>query len=180
MIQPELRAQFRSLHLDSKHTWDVAAGFQVLNWSTVGTGDHSPEGCQMEKCPRERGDSKVSERSGHRQPAPNCQAHWYFFFLKIIRIYLFIGCAACGNLGSQNRDWTCALCSGVWRYNHWTTEAVPRISISCSGQGRPRARQPEGGTKQPSPLVSFAERTPRQWLLSWSGHRSDLTTGTWQ
>ena len=159
MIQPELRAQFRSLHLDSKHTWDVAAGFQVLNWSTVGTGDHSPEGCQMEKCPRERGDSKVSERSGHRQPAPNCQAHWYFFFLKIIRIYLFIGCAACGNLGSQNRDWTCALCSGVWRYNHWTTVQSHASAFPAAGRGGQGQDSQRGALNSPVPS-SALQRGP--------------------
>lgn len=39
MIQPELRAQFRSEQLDSKHMWDVAAGFQV---TLIQDGDQRP------------------------------------------------------------------------------------------------------------------------------------------
>ena len=112
-----------------------------------------------ESCPRERGDSKMFERSGHRQPAPNCQAHWYFFFKKN-NLYLFIYLLAVQHVGILV-PWTgiepvpSAVAYDI--ITHWTTKEVPRISISCSGQvlGRPRVRWPEDDIKQSSPLVTF-------------------------
>ena len=102
---------------------------------------------------------KMFERSGHRQPAPNCQAHWYFFFKKN-NLYLFIYLLAVQHVGILV-PWTgiepvpSAVAYDI--ITHWTTKEVPRISISCSGQvlGRPRVRWPEDDIKQSSPLITF-------------------------
>lgn len=59
MIQPELRAQFRSQHLDSKHTWDVAADFQVMTDPRQRLQTTHQHYSKWRKCLRETEVSKV-------------------------------------------------------------------------------------------------------------------------
>lgn len=63
MIQPELRAQCRSQHLDSKHMWEVAARFQVMTGPRRSLETTHQNNCRWSGCLRETETSKVS---GHR------------------------------------------------------------------------------------------------------------------